>query len=134
MAEEYYYNECRQATVNNDGGSLQVYGYISTNGEICLRLMILFVTRHTGRCVYIMHLIGYKFILQQDNDRKTYSHVIKYFFFSVEKNKVEVMVWLPQSPDLNIIASVWDYVKDVGNNMNAGFFQEMCASCRWVDI
>ena len=57
-------------------------------------------------------LIGPKFILQQDNDPKHTANVIKNYLQRKEEQEVlEVMVWPPQSPDLNIMESVWDYMK-----------------------
>ena len=57
-------------------------------------------------------MIGPKFILQQDNDPKHTANVIKKYLQRKEEQEVlEVMVWPPQSPDLNIMESVWDYMK-----------------------
>ncbi|KAK1800821.1 hypothetical protein P4O66_006005, partial [Electrophorus voltai] len=56
-------------------------------------------------------IIGPKFILQQNNDPKHTASVIKnYLHLKEEQEVLEVMVWPPQSPDLNI-ESVWDYMK-----------------------
>ncbi|KAK1804887.1 hypothetical protein P4O66_019256, partial [Electrophorus voltai] len=48
---------------------------------------------------------------QQDNDPKHTANVIKnYRQCKEEQDVLEVMVWPPQSPDLNI-KSVWDHMK-----------------------
>ncbi|KAK1794182.1 hypothetical protein P4O66_011080 [Electrophorus voltai] len=53
-----------------------------------------------------------QFFLQQDNEPKHTADVIKNYLQRKEKQEIlEVMVWPPQSPDLNIIQSVWDYMR-----------------------
>ena len=60
-------------------------------------------------------MIGTKCILQQYNNPKHTANVIKNYLQRKEEQKVlEVMVWPPQSPDLNIIESVWDYMETEG--------------------
>lgn len=76
------------------------------------------------------------------------TQVIKnYLQCKEEQGVLEVMVWTPQSPALNIIKAVWDYMKrkkqlrlpkptegpwlvlqDVWANRPAEFFQILCAS------
>ncbi|MBN3274473.1 TCB2 transposase, partial [Polyodon spathula] len=154
-AGERYTNECLQATVKHGGGSLQVWGCISANGVGDLVRINGLLNAEKYRQILIhhaipsgRHLIGPKFILQHDNDPKHTAKVIKnYLQRKEEQGVLEVMVWPPQSPDLNIIKSVWDYIKrekqlrlpksteelwlvlqDVWANLPAEFLQKLCAS------
>lgn len=52
-------------------------------------------------------LIGEWFIFQQDNDRKHTARVVRGYLAELEKQNIcKSLVWLPQSPDLNIIENV----------------------------
>ena len=113
-AGERYNNECLQATVKHGGGSLQVWGCISANGVGDLVRINGILNAEKYRQILIHHAIpsgrrmmGTKFILQQDNDPKHTANVIKNYLQRKEEQEVlEVKVWPPQSPDLNIIESV----------------------------
>ena len=114
-----YNNECLQATVKHGGGSLQVWGCISANGVGDLVRINGVLNDETYRQILIhhaippgRHVIGPKFILQQDNTPKHTANVMKnYLQRQEEQGVLEEMVWPPQSPDLNIIESVRDYMK-----------------------
>lgn len=91
---------------------LQVWGCVSANGvEDFIRINgALNAEKHRQ---IIIHrpmpsgrpMIGPKFILHQEKVIKNYLQLKE------EEEVLEVMAWLPQSPDLNVIKCVWDYMK-----------------------
>ncbi|ORD98770.1 TCB2 [Hepatospora eriocheir] len=49
-----------------------------------------------------------EFILQQDNDPKHTSNVVKDW---LDEKNIDVLPWPPQSPDMNPFEHIWAYMK-----------------------
>lgn len=111
-AGECYNNECLQATAKHGGG----WVCFSANGFGDLFRIKGVLNAEKYRQILIHHavpsgrrLTGPRFILQQDNEPKHRANVIRNYLQRKDKQGVlEVMVRPPQSPDLNIIWSVWN--------------------------
>lgn len=106
-----------QATLKNGGGSLQVWGRFSAYG-VWSELVVASILRGASRLLSIMqyHQGGVwsipHFILQHNSRPKHTARVIKnYPQWKEEQSVLQQIVWAPESPDPNIIESVWNYMK-----------------------
>jgi hypothetical protein len=61
-----------------------------------------------GHILPFMKQQGVPIVLQQDN---ALSHVAKSVLPLFETDQVEIMVWLVQSPDLNLVKNLWGMIK-----------------------
>ncbi len=109
---ERFHHACINPTVKYGGGSAMFWSYFMATGTGPLVKCSNNMTSAEYRTILENELLPFLpeisgFIFQQDNASIHTSHAMNEFF---EDSAIEVLDWVPQSPDLNPIEFLWDVV------------------------